>query len=743
MRLTYLACFCLLLCGINASAQSGIMIAGRPCELQVTAISNHTVRIAALPVDSARPVLEKDLVIEDKWQVPGVRFRSAKADTAFRLKDFRVKVSRAPLTVSLYTGEGKLVQKISFSDKTGQVTFLTGQGPLYGLGGGGTTFDRRGTYDEMQEGVFPNELQLFGSRMPVPFLIGTQGWSLFFHLPYRAALDLRSGTSGYLIPRASPRIREEGALPVDLFVTASLSPEILLSEYALLTGKTPLPPKWALGYMQSHRTLQGPDSLISEVKTFREKKLPCDAMIYLGTGYAPNGWNMGHASMDFNPDIFNKPDEIIRKIHAEHMKVLLHVSRPPRTLHGTLQPVAGDTGRDQAFNYWKWHLPVFNKGVDGWWPDEGDELPIPARLTRHMLYYEGPLADRPGTRPFSLHRTGYAGINRYGGWVWSGDVSSLWATLESHIQVGLNFSLSASAYWGTDIGGFVLTHEYTGELFARWFQYSAFTPQFRSHGRQWWLHRPWGWSTGQIGPLEISLTAPRANRLDQSEVLNPEIEPICKKYLELRYQLMPYLYTAARENYDNGLPIMRALWIHYPTDSVAVRCNSEYLWGRNMLVAPVTEKGATTKKIYLPEGSWYDFWTNRRCEGNQSFTRFVDLPTLPLYVRAGTILPVAPVRQYVDEPVSAPDTLRIYPGADGTYDLYEDDGNSLGYQQAATWTNFTWNDKERILLIQPAARSTLPVKGNRNYVLMLMGTRQPGTPQTVEYSGKVLKVSVR
>ncbi len=728
--------FCIL-SAYSGHAQPKIIVAGKAVELQVTAASASTIRISAVPLDS---LIRKDLVIEDRWERPGFRFRSLKKDTAFSLKGYTVKILRLPLSVILYGPGKKLVQQVSFNDTTGQVKFYTGHGPLYGLGGGGTTFDRRGTYDEMQEGVFPNELQLFGSRMPVPFLIGTEGWALFFHLPYKAALDLRSGTNGFLIPRAAPRTAEEGALPIDLFITLSRSPEVIMSEYTSLIGKTPLPPKWALGYMQSHRTLQNADSLISEVKTFRDKKLSCDAMIYLGTGYAPNGWNLGHANMDFNPDIFNKPDEIIKKIHDDHMKVVLHVSHPPRTMHGIMKPSAADTGRDYAYNYWKWHLPAFNKGVDGWWPDEGDELPVAAKLIRHMLYYEGPLLDRPDTRPFSLHRTGYAGINRYGGWVWSGDVSSLWETLADHVQVGLNFSLSASAYWGTDIGGFVLTHEFTGELFARWFQYSAFTPQFRSHGRQWWLHRPWGWSTGQIGPLEISLTGPKATRLDQSEVLNPDIEPICKKYLELRYQLMPYLYTAARENYDSGIPIMRALWLHYPTDSVAVHCSNEYLWGRNMLVAPVTQKGVTSREVYLPEGSWYDFWTNRRYEGRQLLNRFVDLTTLPLYVRAGTVLPMDPIRQYVDEPVTEPTSLRIYPGADGSYDLYEDDGTSLGYQRAATFTQFQWTDKDRTLTIQPSSRSTLSVRGNRTYSLQLMG-RQNAAPKTVEYKGE--KVSVK
>ena len=141
-------------------------------------------------------------------------------------------------------------------------------------------------------------------------------------------------------------------------------------------------------------------------------------------------------------------------------------------------------------------------GVDGWWPDDGDNLPIEARLARHRLYYEGSLKDRPNVRPWSLNRNGYAGAARYGAWIWSGDVQSRWVTLANHIPVGLNFSLSVSPFWGSDTGGFFLAprNEYTGELYVRWFQFSAFNPLFRSHGRNWHLHLPWGWNTGPDRP---------------------------------------------------------------------------------------------------------------------------------------------------------------------------------------------------------------------------------------------------
>src|SRR5262249_22952114 len=153
-----------------------------------------------------------------------------------------------------------------------------------------------------------------------------------------------------------------------------------------------------------------------------------------------------------------------------------------------------------------------------------------------------------------------------------------------------------------------------------------------------------------------------------------QVEPICRKYLELRYGLMPYLYAAVREGYETGMPIMRALWLHYPDDEAAISRGDQYLWGRDLLVAPVTEKGATARRLYLPRGRWYDFWTEESVSGGREISRQVDLATLPLYVRAGTILPLDPVRQYTGEKVDGPLTLIVHPGADGQATLYEDDG---------------------------------------------------------------------
>ncbi len=361
--------------------------------------------------------------------------------------------------------------------------------------------------------------------------------------------------------------------------------------------------------------------------------------------------------------------------------------------------------------------------MDGWWPDDGDELPLEARLTRHRCYYEGSLQDRPSVRPWSLHRTGYAGAQRYGGWIWSGDIDGKWETLAAHVSIGLNHGLSLTPFWGSDTGGFYPTRELTGELYVRWFQFSTFCPSFRSHGRTWHLRLPWGWNTGEYGPIENN------QNVDRAELHNAAVEPICRKYLELRYRLLPCNYTLAREACDTGLPMMRALWLHYPDDAEAVKIGNEYLWGRDLLVAPVTEKGAKSRRVYLPSGTWYDWWTGEKVEGNRWIERPVDLTTLPLYARAGSIIPLDPIRQYTSQPVTEPTTLRVCPGADGTFTLYDDDGQSLGYRDGSDpktiWIRFRWDDANRRLTLEPDERMKKWPGGVRIFSVEAVGGDAP------------------
>jgi alpha-glucosidase/alpha-D-xyloside xylohydrolase len=340
-------------------------------------------------------------------------------------------------------------------------------------------------------------------------------------------------------------------------------------------------------------------------------------------------------------------------------------------------------------------------GVDGWWPDQGDGFDGPSELNRHRMYWEGTQLYRPNERPYALHRNASAGVQRFGGFIWSGDIQSRWETLKTHVPVAINTGLSGLPYWGTDIGGFYPTADYTGELFTRWFQFAAFCPLFRSHGRNWHLHLPWGWDGGDGGPSEVNNYTP-----DPAEMHNTQVEPICRKYLELRYRLMPYLYSAVRDCTQTGMPIMRSLWLHYPDDATAIARGDEYMWGADILVAPVVEKGAASRSLYLPRGNWHDFWTEDRTEGGREIERAVDLATMPLYVRAGAVIPMGPVKQYTDEPGDNSLTMVVYPGADGESHCYEDDGKSFDYRRGESMSVvMSWHDASRRVSVRLAPGS--------------------------------------
>ncbi len=299
----------------------------------------------------------------------------------------------------------------------------------------------------------------------------------------------------------------------------------------------------------------------------------------------------------------------------------------------------------------------------------------------------------------------------------------------------INTGLTGLPYWGTDIGGFIPTAEYTGELHVRWFQFGAFCPLFRAHGRNWHLRLPWGWNGGDGGPPETANFT-----VDPAELRNPDVEPICKKYLELRYRLMPYLYTAVRDARDTGMPIMRALWLHHPDDPAAVARGDEYLWGPDMLVAPVVDKGATSRRVYLPRGTWLDFWTEERTVGGREIDRTVDLATMPIYVRAGAIVPLGPVKQYTDAPSDEPTILVVYPGADGESTWYEDDGKTFNYRRGE-WMRvlMIWRDAARRLTVRLAPGSKMLAPARRRIDLRVAGS---ATTVPIVFTGRRIDIAL-
>ena len=695
-------------------------------ELTIARISDCTFEIRVGDDQPQKSTMLVDLPREEKWRGP-----VAEAPRELLVGGLRLNIDPSPLTITVRRKDGTLVQRLAWRDN-GTVAFQA-DAPVFGLGEGGGPMDRRGRVQSLADGYVSADST---SRVVSPVLIGANGWALFVpDLPdVRAKRSLsKAGLMGEFDLRGDQGVFRgppNGQLQ-RFFLIGADQPSQILFELRRLMGGAPMPPRWALGYMQSHRTLAGWKEVLQIAREFREKQLPCDALIYLSEVYCKSGWGNGKAPFAWNNGNFPDPAKNLGQLHGLDFKVVLHATDYPATLHGESLAQTAD-GMEHIAHYWQQHLPIQEAGVDGWWADDGENLTSEGRLARQRMYYEGPLQTRPNERPWSLHRTLTPGAQRFGGWIWSGDPHTTWAALAAHVPSALNCGLSLTPFWGSDIGGFICTPELSAELYARWFEFGAFSPSFRAHGMNWHLRLPWGWNSGSPGSNEGGYV-PKLEELH-----NAEIELICRKYLGLRYQLLPYNYTILREACDTGMPMMRALWLHYPEDPVAVAREDEYLWGRNLLVAPVVAKSATVRKLYLPRGQWFDWWSGERLEGGREITRPVDLATLPLFVRAGAIIPLDPVRQFTTQSVTEPTELRIYPGADGEFTLYDDDGHTLDYlKKDGSRIRLAWNEAAKELTLEPVNDNARSVR--RSFRIRVMPENKP---TIVEYRGTKLTLAV-
>ena len=770
----------IFIAGIGSLKAQNLTTAGQPAQLDIRQAGSNSLRITLKPVSYADDFPYTPALVERKYASPAISIRELNAPIKKKVGTFMVEIRSAPLTVTVTNARGETIQKLSFQED-GKLSFQTDEQPILGMGEGGPKperganwrsfpieFDRRGRLHKMEPRW---QSDAYGSRNPVATLIGTAGWGLFVATPW-VQVDLAQKEKGSFIPWVPPSGIEapqteknqglsqgKGRPPInkvvpglyDLFVFDAHDPASFMKDYSMLTGPAAMPPKWALGYMQSHRTLEDDTQMMGIIDSFRSKKIPVDAVIYLGTGFTPRGWNKEQPSFEFNPEVFkHDPKTVLSDMHKRNVRVVMHMVPWDRdklpTLQGTIPSRTGEPmDASHIKNYWQQHVGLVKMGVDAFWPDEGDWFNLFERIKRHQLYYQGHLSTQPNIRPWSLQRNGYPGIAQWGGWVWSGDTESSWKTLEGQVAVGINYSLSIGPYWGSDIGGFYPNAEKTGELYTRWYQFGAFCGSFRSHGRTWITSLPWGFGLNDMGARENnnrnSVVNPDDPRnIKQSEMNNPNVEPVTKKYTELHYQLLPYTYTLAWEARSKGMPLMRAMWLHYPDDPKVKNMGSQYMWGRDMLIAPVFEKGATTRNVYLPKGDWYDWWTGERQSGQQTVTKKVDLATMPIYVRAGAVIPFDPIRQYVAETVNEPTTLRIYTGANGDFTLYEDDGISQDYTRGkGSWTRITWNDNAKKLTLTPQApKGAVNQVKQRTFKILLL---PQGTSKEISYNGKTASFS--
>jgi alpha-glucosidase/alpha-D-xyloside xylohydrolase len=745
---------------MSDSSTLAVRVVGRP-QLDIRAAGENGVRITIQPQDSKDEFPYTPALVERDYPKPVISLREL--DSAFEpvkatAGNVNVTVQSNPLSVLVTTLDNKPVQTITFAPD-GKMSFALDDQPVLGMGEGGPRqtedswrtdkieLDRRGRLHPMTPWYGTGT---YGSYNPVPLMIGTAGWGLFIPTP-AGAIDLSDAETGTFIPAepiapgtvVSRRQQRKGRIGLpppeyfipgtyDVFVFDAQDPAAFMKDISTISGQAVLPPKWVMGYQQSHRTMRNEAQILEVIDTFRKKQIPLDSVCYLGTGFCPKGWNKKQPSFEFNPDLFKRdPKEVLADMHDRHVKVMMHMIPWDRdrlaTIQGTIPPKPGETlDNTHIQNYWNEHNPLVDAGVDAWWPDEGDWFDFHERMKRHEVYYTGPLSKQPNVRPWSLHRNGYLGVARWGGWMWPGDPLSTWRTLQTHIAIGINHSLSLSPFWNSDIGAFYTVDEYSAELYARWVQFAAFNSLMRCHGRGWENRLPWAWGLSEPGPGEGSYVQPK------SEMNNPTIEPIVRQYIELRYQLLPYNYTLTWDARETGMPMMRSLWLHYPKDEKASATGDQYLWGRDMLIAPVYEEGATSREVYLPAETWYDWWTGKAVEGGQTITRQVDLACMPIYVRAGAIIPLDPVRQYTSQEVDQPTTLRIYPGADGQYTLYDDDGISLDYlKEDSVQTLITWDDAAKKLTLEPASKQT----ATRTFQVELI---PDGVTRKIRYTGQRL-----
>ncbi|HBN84366.1 MAG TPA: hypothetical protein DDZ89_11030, partial [Clostridiales bacterium] len=450
--------------------------------------------------------------------------------------------------------------------------------------------------------------------------------------------------------------------------------------YGWLTGTPPMPPMWAFGFIQSKNRYRSMEELKAIADKYRKKNVPLNCLVIDWLWFKEFGdyeWNKAHWP-DPEKGIQYLNDLGIQVMQAQHPYIdreslqyqsllqkgfLNHVPAHARPTFDFSNPQA------QAYYWDRLVKKLYQIGIRGFWTDMGEPEDHPlgtnsyigSRERLHNIYaslwsqaiYEGQRRDFD-ERVYILSRAAYAGIQRNGVTLWSNDISASWEVLKDQVVVGQTVALSGQPYWCTDIGGFVTGREFSPELIIRWYQWGVFCPIFRTHGTR---ADNEVWSFG------------------------PEAEKIISSYIKLRTRLLPYIYSCAHMITKQAKPMMRGMCMDFPHDKIAVSQQSQYMFGPCFLVAPVTEPGCRSRKVYLPQGLWYDFWTNETYEGEQWLDVFAPLEQIPLFVKAGSIIPMAKsLFQTGDMRGDQPD-LHVYPGQEGQFDFYEDDGKTYGYEK--------------------------------------------------------------
>lgn len=604
---------------------------------------------------------------------------------------------------------------------------------FYGLGEPAGLLNRAGrVHTQWTSDAFQYESYTDPMYQAIPFFLSLReevGYGLFFNSTFWSQCDM-GATQPELLQL------ETRAPELDYYIIYGPEPAQILRTYTQLTGRISLPPKWALGFQQCRWSYDSEAVVRELMREFRDRAIPCDT-IYLDIDYM-----RGYRVFTWSPKRFANARQLIADLQQAGFKTVTIVDPGVKyepeadyavfdeglerdyfvrkangeLFHGYVWPdkaVFPDFLRPEVRDWWgRWHHRLTELGVAGIWndmnepslkdrpfSDDGTHIPFPddapqgpaeARTTHaevHNLYglmmaqtaADALLQLRPQARSFVLTRSGYAGIQRHSA-VWTGDNRSSWEHLEMSLPMLCNLGLSGIPFVGVDIGGFF--GDATPELFARWMQVGVFYPLMRAHSALGTArHEPW--------------------------VFGDRTEQICREFIELRYRLLPYLYSLFQEAATTGTPILRPLFYHFPSDRQTYQLHDQVLLGPFLMAAPVYRPGVRCRAVYLPQGVWYDWRTGEKLEGGRYVLTDAPLEQMPMYARAGAIIPLQPVMQYVGERPCDRLTLRVYPGT-GEWTLYEDDGCSFEYQKGAfcTTTYKVYPEAGRTIVKIEARRGT-------------------------------------
>jgi len=587
----------------------------------------------------------------------------------------------------------------------------------------------------------------------VPFLItlkGKSAYGIFVDKACRVWFDLGEESTEYYSFEAHDH-------EMDYYFIYGPDVKGVVSKYALLTGKMELPPMWSLGYQQCRWSYYPEEAVLDIARTFREKEIPCD-VLYLDIDYMD-----GYRVFTWNEDRFPDPEAMLDKLKewgfrvvaivdpgvkkdAEYrvyreglQKKLFCMQADGEVYVGNVWPgnaVYPDFSKEETRQWWgEQHKELLGRGVSGIWNDMNEpsnfvseaqkrsEWTVPDEVIMendgypgtfakyHNSYglnmcrsaYEGFRMLKPDERPFILTRSGFAGIQKYAA-VWTGDNHSWWEHLAASIPMHLNIGLSGISFVGGDVGGF--QENASPELFARWIQLGCFTPLFRGHSDMWSKpHEPWAFGK--------------------------EVEEICRKYIRLRYSLLPYVYQAFYSACMTGLPVMRPLVMEFQDDECVHNLCDQFLFGEGIMVAPICRPSQDKRVVYFPQGKWFDFWSDEVYFGNGSTLVDAPIDVLPLFVRDGSIIPSVEPKNYSGERMSEALHLDIYASEHADYSLYEDDGISYAYKRDCyNMTFFEYNSEDGIYTFEIVPSKEAEILKYESYVIRFhnFGT----APQRIE-----------